>query len=474
MVSIIVPVIRPDKFKECQEAIEKNHGAIPYEIIWEEDTERIGCPKMVKNLVTRCNFDFIMFLGDDTLPQLGFLEEAINAMASLPDCWGLVALNDGRKCSVNEAAHWMIHRKMLDVMKGEPFPICYQHCFCDNELSLRAQLLGRYIYADKSQVIHNHPMLRQEVKTDEHYQKVYSNDIYSKDQSTFYQRMWELIGRGNEIKISHNKLAEGLILTKADIQPKTIKKVAILIPHSHPTFSQNFTVSMFGVLAYTFDWNSKHDNKYQFDILVSGSGWIDKMRNSLANDAVTVGSDYLMWMDTDQMYPPDTIVKMLKHFEEDDGIEAVGGLIVYKSPPYVPHLYPKKANDGKTYHMARNLSLNQLFNVDGAGFGCIMMKVDVFMRTPKPWFEFITGENGEITQGEDLGFCAKANPKIVIDPTIIIKHLREVGYDIYDYVNYNKLEINDGVIDPGLERMNEIYDEHHGRDKSKDSVIRLH
>ncbi|HUS88458.1 MAG TPA: hypothetical protein VMW91_03665, partial [Desulfosporosinus sp.] len=88
-VSIIIPVVREDKVKVCLRAIKENAGnPAMYEVITAVDTDRIGCPKMLDMLTQKAKHDLVMFLGDDTVPQSGFLEEAVKAMDELPDGWG--------------------------------------------------------------------------------------------------------------------------------------------------------------------------------------------------------------------------------------------------------------------------------------------------------------------------------------------------------------------------------------------------
>ena len=95
MISIILPVIRPDKAKRCIAAIKKHAGNITFELVTAVDNDRIGCPKMVKELVKETNFDWVMFLGDDTIPQENFMANAVAHINDLPDGWGLIGLNDG-------------------------------------------------------------------------------------------------------------------------------------------------------------------------------------------------------------------------------------------------------------------------------------------------------------------------------------------------------------------------------------------
>jgi len=132
MISIIIPVIRPEKAARCIEAISKEYkftcsSSVEYsfdfiaeqchfEIIAEEDKDHVGCPAMVKKLVDKARGDTIMFLGDDTIPQPGFLRSAIIAMDKLPDGWGVVGLNtqdDRPGVGFNDHAHWMASKKML-------------------------------------------------------------------------------------------------------------------------------------------------------------------------------------------------------------------------------------------------------------------------------------------------------------------------------------------------------------------------
>ena len=99
-VSIIIPVIRPEKAARCISMIRENAGdGINYEIVSSVDEDRMGAPKMVKELVAQTKYDLVCFLGDDTLPQKDFLKNAVLEMNQFEGRWGLVGLNDesGRK-----------------------------------------------------------------------------------------------------------------------------------------------------------------------------------------------------------------------------------------------------------------------------------------------------------------------------------------------------------------------------------------
>jgi len=191
LISIIIPVIRPEKAKRCVEAIKANSGvgSLLYEIIIEEDTERIGAPKMVKKMTDACRGSMICFLGDDTIPQPRFLKYAIEAMVTLPDGWGMVGFDDNirQPGTVKAAAHWLCDRRLLPLLDGEFFHTGYWHCRCDNELAIRATELGRYVFCEKAYVYHDH-FIADAKNNDSDYQRVYSQDWMAHDIILFKQR----------------------------------------------------------------------------------------------------------------------------------------------------------------------------------------------------------------------------------------------------------------------------------------------
>ena len=279
------------------------------------------------------------------------------------------------------------------------------------------------------------------------------------------------------LKNKHTR-KDGVEIISSEVDKDAKIRIAILIPHTYPNYTSDFFLTITAILSLTYHWNyTQRDGKYAFDLVTPPRNFagIDKIREGLASIALREGADYMMWMDSDQLMPPDTIVKMIKHFEEAEhsdllkGLEGVGALITYKSPPYLPHIYVKKHKDGKTYHMARNFALNQLSFVEGMGFGCCMIKSTVFNRIEKPWFKIILDDKGHFKSGEDLGFCLRADMKLVLDPTIVVKHQELTSFDISNYLVYNDLEVKDGRVDPSVEKSNAIYNEHLNKPKSQDT-----
>ena len=191
MISIVIPYIRPEKVKRCIKAIEANSGIDDslYEIITEEDTERIGAPKMVKKMTDACSGDMVCYLGDDTVPYPGFLKYALEAMKNLPDGWGMVGFDDNirKGGQIKAAAHWLCDKRLLPLLGGEFFHVGYWHCWCDNELAVRTEELGRYTFCKKAYIYHDHVIA--DIKNDDaDYRRVYSQAWLAHDLVLFKQR----------------------------------------------------------------------------------------------------------------------------------------------------------------------------------------------------------------------------------------------------------------------------------------------
>lgn len=206
-------------------------------------------------------------------------------------------------------------------------------------------------------------------------------------------------------------------------------------------------------------WNATKNKGYELDILIQNSGSIDWMRNSLASSAVESGFDYILWLDTDMVFPTRSIIAMLESFEQDETLEAVTGLYTWKKPPFLPHVYHRFNEKTQKFKIAGGFPIDKIFKVEGAGFGILMMKTSVFSRVERPWFKIIENEE-QIDYGEDLYFCKNAKMNMVCNPGISCRHLTEVGYDISSYVSYNDLEVKDGNINTTREQLNKIEKEH--------------
>lgn len=181
MISILIPTIRPENIPNLLAAIEKN-TRLPHEVIWEEDTDRIGCPKMLKKLVEKAQYEWIVFLGDDTLPEPECIDLAY-AKAIADNLW-LVGFNDH---DTGRATHWIANKALLDHLDDrEFFHTGYIHNFCDDELRVRTDKMRKYGWSHSARIQHDHPAFTE--KQDPTYEKQRDVGNYERDRALFWER----------------------------------------------------------------------------------------------------------------------------------------------------------------------------------------------------------------------------------------------------------------------------------------------
>lgn len=174
-------------------------------------------------------------------------------------------------------------------------------------------------------------------------------------------------------------------------------------------------------------------------------------RNNLALKSLEIGADYVMWLDSDQTFNPDLLQRMHDTLTKND-LDILSGLYFRRTAPYSPVVFDKleMRDDGVcewTDWKDKPLP-DELFEVGGCGFGCVLIKTDVFFDVQSKYGDMF----GPINRvGEDLSFCWRARQcgyKIYCDPSIICGH---VGYAVIDerfYREYNQaIQSEKGVKD---------------------------
>jgi hypothetical protein len=165
-----------------------------------------------------------------------------------------------------------------------------------------------------------------------------------------------------------------------------------------------------------------------------GKGFLDAIRNGLVEQAMTAGCTHLFMGDTDQVYPNDTLVRLLSH-----RLSVVAGKVHRGSPPYDPILY---RGENYQYELVSDDEWRdgQLVEVDAIGCGAVLYDMRCFMDIPPPWFEFTRDDDGTPV-GEDIAFCHKlrqAGYLIHVDCSVKVGHLRNNVITEESYFAYNE------------------------------------
>ena len=150
---------------------------------------------------------------------------------------------------------------------------------------------------------------------------------------------------------------------------------------------------------------------------------IYKSRNDLADMAIQAGADYVLWLDSDVIFPSTLMVDLMADME---GRDMVTGIYHMRRPPFKPVIW-KKLRQGIVPADNENEDWDDypkdgIFEIDGCGFGCVMMRASMLQPIVDRYHDLFSPLPG---YGEDLSFCVRAKScgfKIHADPKLQIGH----------------------------------------------------
>lgn len=218
-------------------------------------------------------------------------------------------------------------------------------------------------------------------------------------------------------------------------------------------------VNMFNPLAM-IDLMQKY--KVASSIKILGDFPIDANRQRFVDEAMESGADYLFFMDMDQTFPPDTLLKLFEVISDERPI--VSGMYFLKTQPYSPvmgryvewseeMLQHKEEFDrlGFVHPDGRQLAMWRAFTyfdktvpfkADVIGLGCVLMKTSVFKDLEKPYFRYVPGITPSMkhkTMDEVMHLCAQFAKKdipIYIDPRVQCGHITQIESNIDIFTSY--------------------------------------
>lgn len=152
------------------------------------------------------------------------------------------------------------------------------------------------------------------------------------------------------------------------------------------------------------------DTKIGFEV----GSLVYNARNNLARQAIREEADWVLWLDSDMVFGPDLLQRMMKVCTEND-IEFLTALCFRRKPPYTPCLFDRleKVEKGASYTALLSVPEGR-FKVGGCGFAGVLMSTQVILDVGAKF-------NGRMFDpldgfGEDVSFCWRA---------------RQCGYEIW-------------------------------------------
>jgi hypothetical protein len=159
-------------------------------------------------------------------------------------------------------------------------------------------------------------------------------------------------------------------------------------------------------------------------------------RHNMAANEAFYNYDRLLFMDTDQIYPPEYLEMMLAHTEP-----VVSALNVSRYYPYeiVSYQYEgDKEENGVTYPKFTAVMPpdKKICEVDCVGTGALMIDVAVLRDLPRPFFKDIYDADGIYRYCPDdfyfMWLLVQAGIKVTLDQNIIVKHIAKVIVSPYN------------------------------------------
>lgn len=162
-------------------------------------------------------------------------------------------------------------------------------------------------------------------------------------------------------------------------------------------------------------------NNIDTHVVYDASTVLLTQRERLAMEAQNIGAEYMLWLDSDMVFPATTAMRLMAHNED-----VVAANYIRRQLPAKGVAYEKIGSweDPLPFEIQNNL-----VPVEGIGMGCMLMKTSILQEIEQPWFEFKWTPESNDHLGEDMIFCQKmaVNGHTVKVDTVLSMELRHLG-----------------------------------------------
>lgn len=204
--------------------------------------------------------------------------------------------------------------------------------------------------------------------------------------------------------------------------------VSILVPTRDTVYS-HFSLSLGNLIKTTTQMG------IDVHLFFDASTILINQRENLINQAIAMKSEWVLWLDSDMMFPPTTLLRLLSHKED---IVACN---------YMKRSFPSKSvaftdtTDWESWVPLEHS--NNLEVVEAVGMGCVLMRTNVFKQLTKPYFEYTYQSETRDWIGEDFTLFKKLNDlgyKVKIDMNLStqVYHIGTFAYGENLPVNQEK------------------------------------
>lgn len=194
-ISFIIPTLgRKEGLQKCLDSIKNlNYPQEKVEVLYEEDEPRIGVPKLVKRLVSKATGEWVVYASNDIefhpdsiISAFITARENKKSLVSFNTQDGKISADEGNICE-----HFMIHRSMVEKLKGEIFDTEFNHVGVDNLLWAQMKRLSQNIWCKRALVKHNH-FSKGDVEFDSVYALAWDEESVKKDRELLIKKLADL------------------------------------------------------------------------------------------------------------------------------------------------------------------------------------------------------------------------------------------------------------------------------------------
>ena len=207
-------------------------------------------------------------------------------------------------------------------------------------------------------------------------------------------------------------------------------KIAIAVP-TRGNNPSDFTYSLACLTGHASAALVNNDIA-DFTLAFNEGTYIHTNRNDLAGTCLQAGADYIFWLDDDMSFPKDALLRLLAH-----NVPIVGANYPTRKIPVQPVAIKTIGLDGKS--LPERLQTREedtgLERVEAIGFGCVLVKAQVFWDVGFPWFENTRDKETSRWVGEDVDFCIKARAAghdVFVDHGLSheVRHIGQMKYSV--------------------------------------------
>lgn len=151
----------------------------------------------------------------------------------------------------------------------------------------------------------------------------------------------------------------------------------------------------------------------------------DQQREKLAENAIKVGAEYMLWLDDDTVPPPTAAQELFFVLSQNPKAAICGGIYCTKEEIPSPIVFMEL---GAGPHW--QWTMGDVFKCKGIGTGCMMVRTSVLKDIPKPWFKDTSESNlGDVDIYDDIRVNIAGRSGT--DDLYFCQKVSDAGYDIY-------------------------------------------